>query len=171
VAAARNTGLGRARGALIAFLDQDDEWLEHRLATQVRYLDEHPQVSIALAHMQMVLMQDTPRPPWFRPHWLTDAQPGYTPSTWLVRREAFARVGAFDTSFEVASDSDWLARAKDAGLGSAMLDEVLVRWRVHGANGTYDQQTMRREILRMARGSASRQRRATREQGESGRVA
>ncbi|HEX5852359.1 MAG TPA: hypothetical protein VFY36_04645, partial [Solirubrobacteraceae bacterium] len=140
-----------------------------KLALQVRYLEANPDVAIVLTHMQLALVEGTPRPPWFRPNWLTEPQQGFTPSVWLVRREAFELLGAFDTGFEVACDSDWLARAKDAGLRQAMLADVLVRWRVHGANGTYDQDTMRREMLRMVHASAVRQRRAARER-ETSRV-
>ena len=162
VAGARNAGLAAARGELIAFLDQDDEWWPHKLARQAAALAERPELAIVRCHMQMALLPGVPRPDWFEPEWLTTPKPGYVPSTWLVRREAFTRVGGFDTSYEIACDSDWLTRAKDHGLASEMLPDMLVRWRVHGANGSYDQATMRREMFRMLRGTAARQREATR---------
>ncbi len=162
VAAARNAGLSVARGELIAFLDQDDEWQPQKLARQAAALAERPGLSIVLSHMQMTLVPGTPRPDWFEPAWLTSAKPGFVPSTWLVRRGAFERVGTFDTSYAIACDSDWLTRAKDGGLASKMLSDVLVHWRVHGSNGSYDQATMRREMLRMLRGTAERQREARR---------
>jgi glycosyltransferase involved in cell wall biosynthesis len=159
VAAARNAGVAAARGELLAFLDQDDEWRPSKLAHQVSTLREHPDVALVLTHMDIVLTPGTPRPSWFPLEWEAKPQPGYIPSTWLVRRDTFAQIGPFDTTYEIACDSDWLARFKDAGRAgaTALLPEALVTWRIHDANGSYDQQTMHREMLRMMRGTAARQ--------------
>jgi len=159
VAAARNAGVAAVRGELIAFLDQDDLWQPSKLALQVALLSARPEIDIALAHVEMVLQEGTPRPAWMT--WESDVQPGYLPSAWLVRREAFERVGGFDPRYQLACDADWLARAKDWGLLSETLPEALVRWRIHGSNGSYDQATMRSETFRMLRANAERRREST----------
>lgn len=173
VAAARNAGAAAARGELLAFLDQDDEWHPAKLARQVATLRERTDVALVLTHMHVVLAPGTPRPSWFPREWQEQPQPGYIPSTWLMRRDTFERIGPFDTTYEIACDSDWLARFKDAGLAgaTAMLPDALVIWRIHDANGSHDQQTMHREMLRMMRGSATRQRQAEPRQASAVREA
>lgn len=42
VSGACNAGIVAASGEWIAFLDDDDYWVDHRLATMMRYIDAHP---------------------------------------------------------------------------------------------------------------------------------
>jgi glycosyltransferase involved in cell wall biosynthesis len=151
VPAARNAGLAIAEGELIAFLDQDDVWHPRKLERQLALLRARPDVDIVFTKMEVVLMAGTPRPVWCRPEWLQVPPPAFIPSAWLVRRSAFERIGVFDTSFSSGCDTDWLARAGEAGLRNETLDDPLVRWRVHGANGSYDTATVRREMFAILR--------------------
>src|SRR5918993_2695584 len=50
-AKARNTGIARARGELIAFLDADDEWLPEKLSRQVAFFERHPETGLLHAGM------------------------------------------------------------------------------------------------------------------------
>ncbi len=161
VAAARNAGARAARGELLAFLDQDDVWMPEKLARQVGTLRTRPEVDLVLCHIETVLMGGLNRPYWLDPSLLTEPSRGLIPSTWLVRREAFDRVGPFDPRFTIACDADWLARFKDLGGISVMLAEALVRWRIHEANGSHAQAPMQQETLAMIRGTVRRQRQAT----------
>src|SRR6266566_518104 len=48
--AARNEGIRRARGRLIAFLDADDVWLPRKLQRQMAYFDRFPETGLLHAH-------------------------------------------------------------------------------------------------------------------------
>jgi glycosyltransferase involved in cell wall biosynthesis len=45
-ASARNAGIARATGELVAFLDADDEWLPEKLARQVEYFQRYPETGL-----------------------------------------------------------------------------------------------------------------------------
>ena len=79
----------------------------------------------------------------------------------LVRTTVFEQVGLFDESLETSQDSDWLLRAKDAGLKMGVLEEVLVRRRLHASNNTYQperQACENQNLLRLLHDSVKRQR-------------
>lgn len=58
VSAARNRAISEAAGDLLAYLDDDDEWLPGKLETQLRLFDEHPGIGLAFG-TGIVLYADT----------------------------------------------------------------------------------------------------------------
>ena len=134
VAAARNKGLDIAQGEFIAFLDQDDLWTPNKLAVQVQYFLDHPEIQYTLTHQQFFLEPGASIPTWFRKELLTDPHPGFVPSTLMARRSVFQKIGRFETNYSHASDSDWFFRASQAQLPTAVIPEVLLNRRIHREN-------------------------------------
>ena len=160
VSAARNTGLAAARGDLIAFLDQDDYFAPDKLTTQVACLTAEPELDFVLGGLRIVLKPGTPKPNWWDPAWDEAGAPGAQLGVLLARRELIDAIGGFDTRYEIAGDTDWLARAKDAGASWRRLPQVAVYYRLHNTNASYDIDLLRAELLRVLRASVVRRRAA-----------
>jgi glycosyltransferase involved in cell wall biosynthesis len=160
VAAARNTGIRAARGAVLAFLDQDDRWLPGKLRAQVGYLLDHPGTGGVLARQRIVLEPGTPRPAWLPAALLGAEHTGYFPGTLVARRGVFDTVGLYADHAPPAESADWFARARDAGVTVAILPQVLLEKRIHARNQSHDVARVRRGVLQALRASIDRKRRA-----------
>lgn len=158
VAVARNQGLTLATGDLLAFLDQDDWWDPLKLQRQVDYLRAQPEVAYVTTRQRFFLSPGAGTPLWLKPELLEGDQPGTTPSTLLARKELFEKLGPFNPQFALTSDVDWFFRAKDAGVKTYELPEVLTHKRVHGENHSRLAETHNQELVRLARETIDRQR-------------
>jgi glycosyltransferase involved in cell wall biosynthesis len=151
--AARNAGVEASSGELLAFLDQDDAWLPGKVRTQVDALRASPDAAYAYARMEVVLEPGCDWPAWLDRGWLAEPPMGYCPGTLMVTRDAFDAVGPFDPDYVAFSDGEWLVRARRAGLGCLLLDDVLLRYRIHDTNHSHDRESFRRELFRALRPS------------------
>jgi glycosyltransferase involved in cell wall biosynthesis len=130
-AAARNAAVAASAGELVAFFDADDEWPANRLTLQARYLVEHPEAGCVLGRQE-----------WLNPPpWLTrDARfgdlDGIPLLSAMIRRSVFDDLGGFDPTFRVAEDTDLLIRMRERGIDIAILPEIILYRRFHGANLT-----------------------------------
>jgi len=157
-AVARNTGIAAARGEFLAFLDADDLWTPNKLSLQVGYLLTHPEIGFTLSRQRIFLEPGAERPSWLRDDLIDREHVGFFPSTLVVRRSVFDRIGVYDPSFRIGESADWFARANDAGIRRAIVPEVLLHKRVHGVNLTNNHELARADIFRALRSSIARRR-------------
>lgn len=140
---ARNLGLARARGELVAFLDDDDVWDLGYLAAQVAFLDAHPDVDLVFSGMRVI--DEAGRV-------LRDVLPVSTgltfpevllgnnvlPPSMVVMRASLARqVGPFDETRRLCEDYDYFIRCAKHGK-LAPHAKVLASYRLHLAKSTTD---------------------------------
>jgi glycosyltransferase involved in cell wall biosynthesis len=163
VAAARNHGVGRAAGSLLAFLDADDRWHPERLRRQLDALARCPDVELcdaasAYFWSDELTAEERERDPRYRHPFWGETRPGHI-GTWLVRRAVFVRVGPFDPALRFSEDTDWLLRFRDAGGVRLTLPEVLGHRRLHRRNATAaDRREQVRALARTLKQSRDRRR-------------
>jgi glycosyltransferase involved in cell wall biosynthesis len=143
---ARNTGLLQAEGGYICFLDQDDAWKPEKLELQLDFFKSIPSeknaglvftwltvidesgndIGVTKGHVEGNVFYD-----------LFYRCIVFTPSSIMVKREVFDRVGSFDESLSYSSREDWdlyFRIAKHYTVYS--LDVPLVNYRRHSSNAT-----------------------------------
>ena len=119
VSFARNRGVVEAQGDWVGFLDSDDLWEQRKLATQVKWIERHPD-------LQMVYTDEI----WIRNGLRVNPMNKHrkysgdifryclplcivSPSSVLLRAKVLSEVGGFDESMPVCEDYDlWLRVAK-----------------------------------------------------------
>ena len=114
LAHSRNVGWQNASGEYIAFLDDDDEWIdENKLTKQVNFLEEDIDEKYFLVATSIVkIFEDggqedymIQKPSNIKSHILRQNGVLY-PSTVLIRKKCIELVGGFDTRFSRGIDSD-----------------------------------------------------------------
>ena len=115
VSAARNAGIGAAGGDWLAFLDSDDAWLPGKLKRQMQAVRKSP--GIGIVHTEEIWIRNGVR---VNPHLKHRKYGGsifkyclplcvISPSSVMIRRRVFDRVGLFDETLPVCEDYDlWL---------------------------------------------------------------
>jgi glycosyltransferase involved in cell wall biosynthesis len=157
VASARNVGIAKGSGDLIALIDQDDLWLPEKLKRQTDYLAVHPNVGLLHSRVECIDGHGKLRPCtnaiWVYPFEGMCAGRlllgnGIAPVTVVLRRVCVDDVGMFDPCFAPADDWElWIRIARRYPVG--FLDEVTARYRFHDQNISQDQLKMQLVVLKI----------------------
>lgn len=156
-AAARNTGIDVASGALVGFLDSDDLSLPGSILERMQHLDGASSAAMVVGRSQVLI---APGPPSTGSEWRAEGAPvtsrllGAT----LVRREALDRIGPFDERMRFGEDEDWFWRADELGLTVLIVDVVCQQVRRHDSNMTLDHAGRQRALLQLVKNRRDRER-------------
>ena len=144
VSAARNRGIAMARGEYVAFLDSDDLWLPDKLSKQVALFEAMPELGFVHCHFAKfndqtgaeLGVRDTSR---YRgqiyPEMLLQWDTLMATPCMLMRKDVLDEVGGYDELMRWGEDLDlWRRIAQRYPVD--LVDEVLVRVRVHAASAS-----------------------------------
>ena len=142
LAAARNTGIANAKGKYICFLDDDDIWMTQKLQRQVDCFKELPSSeNVGLIFTWSIIIDEKGQEigrggTHVRGNIFYDLFYKclvHAPSSVMIKREVFEKVGLHDEFFRMRQDWELYFRiSKKYNICS--IDEPLIKYRRHSSN-------------------------------------
>lgn len=145
--AARNEGARHASGDYLAFIDQDDVWLNQHIEVLALRLDDDVTCTMVYSDintidsdggmltMRLNALTGNSHPKSSILDIITDDVMAL-PSATMVRREEFVALGGFDETLQGYEDDDLYLRGFRAGWNPGFVAEARVNYRIHGSGSS-----------------------------------
>lgn len=159
LAATRNRGMAAAHGSAFLHLDADDVLAPDAIRTLMGILKRDKACEIAAGRVSCFFSPEVSDDVALRLSVPAEPQRGHISGVAIIKAEVFGRVGGLDGNYEPASDMEWWLRAGEQGVNVQLVDDVVLRRRIHGNNSSLRNSKSHREVsLRMIREARTRKR-------------
>jgi len=154
-----NTAIAEAKGSLIAPFGSDDFMLPDRIAAQVEYMADKPEVGICAGNIELMDADGFPFPQKRAPKEIPfrrldfddlflERKPYPPAPTLLFRKEALEKAGGFDPSIRL-EDLYIELKIASAGYYIDCLGKTMARYRKHATNSYKNHRFMIDNILKI----------------------
>jgi glycosyltransferase involved in cell wall biosynthesis len=158
--AARNLGVEKAEGDLIAFLDADDLWLPEKIALQLAVLSTDSTCEAVFGGVEEFFSPELNMPVEAQSRLRRNGSVGYLPSALLLRKAAFKRTSPFVSDLKIGEFIEWYGRAQEQGLRTSKIPEIVIKRRLHRSNSGLREHGSRNDYARVLKGVLDRRRKS-----------